>query len=161
MPSKKSGGARATKKKHSERDARRRRAAPAAPTPASAAPESAEDEIRDAGTERTRARWNEKEWLERYAALRLPPKDPDAAHEWLGKISQLLVAEAGSDPGPPPEQRREQMGRLIGVAVKAAEPAKLSAKLALYEKALQELRANAASVHSGAHGRARSSTPLS
>lgn len=80
------------------------------------------------------------ESLKRYARVgKVPKGKPEAAHQWLADIVLTAIHEAATDPGLPPEHRREQIGRLAAQAAKVLEPAKLSAKLAEYERALQEL----------------------
>lgn len=106
-----SGGSRAVKAKHDERDARRRR-----------------------------GKFSEKEWRARAIEHLgdVPIHDLEKLHEWTARAVALAMAEAIADPGPPLEQRREQIGRLAAQLSKAIEPAKLSERLERLEKALKE-----------------------
>jgi hypothetical protein len=79
------------------------------------------------------------DWLARYRALGPAPiGNPVKAHQWVADLEMLAVEEAANDPGLPPEQRREQVGRLAAHAVKVLDPAKLALKLAELERALEE-----------------------
>src|SRR5262245_40350194 len=109
---------------------------------------------------RRRHGWNESAWREKYSALGDPPSDPERAHIWIGQVGLLAMAEAADDPGPPAEQRREQIGRLAAQLVKVLEPAKLSAKLAEYEKALEELSAHGSPLDSRENSESRPPTSL-
>jgi hypothetical protein len=121
MPSKLSGGKRATKKKHDERDARRKRHG-----------------------------WKVTEWLKRYEGLtENRPTDPREMHEWAGQVLALTLAETVSDPGPSPESRREQTARIAAQFVKSLDGAKLSVELRELYEALKEGRNDAAREPSG------------
>lgn len=133
MSKRASGGARATQRKHDERATRRRR-----------------------------AKWNEKSWLAKYSALEQPPAVLEEAHEWIGRVALLMMAEAMTDPGPTAEARREQIIRALGQISKVLQPAVLSEKLRQYKRVLAELKKkHAASVGTGADGRARPGAALS
>lgn len=80
-----------------------------------------------------------RRWARKYKALGKRPKDPEQAHLWLASVACLAVEEAMLDPGPPPEQRREQVGRLVEKACKALDPAKLAARIGALEAALEKL----------------------
>jgi hypothetical protein len=80
-----------------------------------------------------------RSWRRRYKALGRRPKEAEAAHVWLASVAVLNVEEAMLDPGPPPEQRREQVGRLVEKACKALDPAKLAARISRLEEALEEM----------------------
>lgn len=92
------------------------------------------------------------------SALRKAPTNPEAGHEWLALVMLATVEEAINDPGLPPEQRRAEIGRLVSAAAKIMDPAKLSAKLALYEAAIEEL--HGAPVDRAQNGDARSDTAI-
>src|SRR4051812_23300645 len=113
-----SGGKRAVEKKHAERDA-----------------------------ERTRAVHGENHrelWLAEVAELGAPPTDPNAAHEWLARASICIVRATLRDVAIPPEQMRRDAMRQIEQASKVLDPAKLAAQLDELERALDELRLQAA-----------------
>jgi hypothetical protein len=134
VPSDKSGGARAVEKKHEERDARRRR-----------------------------GRWNEQAWREKYARLGPFPAELEGRFSWAAEFAALALVEAASDPGPPPEQRREQIIRGVAQLAKVLPAAELALKLRRYKSALAELKKprHGQSVDPRADGGPRPSTPLS
>ncbi len=112
---------------------------------------------------RTRGKWNEKQWRAQYQAVGPRPADPERAHLWVA--SKLLVAleECCEDPGPAPEHRREQLARIGAQLAKVLEPAKLVAKLAEYEEALEELErklSHGVSLDPGTDGAPGSPAPL-
>jgi hypothetical protein len=111
MPSKRSGGKRAVEKKHAERDARRRR-----------------------------HKFNEKAWRQKYEALGPPPTNAAAKFEWAAELASLAIHEAASDPGLPPEQRREQIIRGVAQLAKVLPSAELGADLRRFKKALDDLK---------------------
>jgi len=119
LPSKKSGGKRAVEKKHDERAARRRR-----------------------------GRWKEATWRARYAAAEAPT-DPRQAHEHVAKMVLIALEEAASDPGPPPEQRRDQIARIAAIFAKVNDPAELMAELRELYDALKKGSDGAAHEPSG------------
>lgn len=133
MPSDKSGGARAVEKKHEEREARRRR-----------------------------GRFDEKAWRKRYEALPMPAALEDR-FEWAANVAALAIAEAAADPGPPPEQRREQIVRAVAQLAKVLPSAELAAKLRRYKTAMEELKKprHGASVDPRADGGTRPPATLS
>ena len=104
--------------------------------------------VDDLTARRRRGRWKEAEWRKRYAELGALPKDPQLAHDWCAKMLLVAMAECAADPGPTPEQRREQLGRLGAQASKVLEPSKLAAKLTEYEELIEELK-RAASLNRG------------
>lgn len=106
MPSKKSGGKRATEKKHREREA-----------------------------ERNRSGCFREEWIAAVDALGEPSTDPNEAHEWLGSVAVLVVKFTIRDVALPPEQMRRDAMKQIEQAQKAIGSAKLAAELrTLYEE---------------------------
>lgn len=112
MPSKTSGGKRATEKKHRERDAARNRKS-------------------DYG-----ARWRAE-----YEKLGAPPSDAERAHAWLARVAVAVVKEAMQDMAMPPEQRRRDVMKFLEQASKVLDPAKLSEQLDELEQALEKLHA--------------------
>lgn len=124
MPSAKSGGKRAVEKKHAERDARRRR-----------------------------GKFKETEWRAKYAAHGPPPKLSAEKFEWAAELASLAIYEAASDPGLPPEQRREQIIRGVAQLAKVLPSAELAADLRRFKKAHDDLKKpkqHGAQVDSGA-----------
>lgn len=115
MPSKLSGGKRATIKKHKARKAARKRAAGGADP--------------------------KKAWLAKVAQLGGVPKSADAGHEWLGHVALLLVEATLTDVAVPPEQLRRDAMKQIEQASKVLDPAKLSEELEVLHKAFKELKA--------------------
>ena len=92
----------------------------------------------------------EDEWKAAVADLGPAPDDPVKAFTWTAKVLAFALQSAISDAGLPPEQRREQAGRIAPQLIKALEPARLAAQLEKYERALEEL--NAAPVDAPADG---------
>ena len=88
-----------------------------------------------------------------------PVGKPNAGHSWLADAMLIVIKSALHDVGLPLEQRREQAGRLVAQAAKVMEPAKLSAKLAEYERALEEL-SRATPVGQREDGESRPPSPL-
>jgi hypothetical protein len=131
MPVQASGGARELKRKHDERMARRRRMG-----------------------------FSEKDWIARYAALGPAPADPEKAHTWVARVCCLAIEECCADPGVPPEQRREQIGRLAAQAVKTIDPAKLAERLDRLDRA-QEETDYARAIPTGETGASREAASLS
>jgi len=81
-----------------------------------------------------------RRWLKRYRALGPAPQgNAERGHQWLADLALLALEEAARDPGVPPEQRREQIGRLAGQAAKVLDPAKLAERIAQLERALEQL----------------------
>lgn len=111
MPSSKSGGKRAVEKKHAERDARRRR-----------------------------HKFNEKAWREKYTKLGPPPAEPAKMFTWAADLASLAIHEAASDPGLPPEQRREQIIRGVAQLAKVLPSAEIAADLRRFKAALDALK---------------------
>lgn len=134
MPSKKSGGKRAVQKKHDERDARRRR-----------------------------HKFSEKAWREKALALGPFPADPEKRFAWAAEMAAQAIVEAANDPGPPPEQRREQIIRGVAQLAKVLPSAELAVKLRQYTRALAELKKqkNGASVDPRSDGGPRPPASLS
>jgi hypothetical protein len=134
MPSSKSGGKRAVEAKHAERDARRRR-----------------------------GKFAEKAWREKYSKLGPFPKEPEDRFTWAQEFAVLALIEAAADPGPPPEQRREQIIRGVAQLAKVMPAAELAMKLRRYEKAIAELKKpkHGAQVDPRAHGGTRPPASLS
>jgi hypothetical protein len=107
MPSKKSGGKRAVEKKHDERAARRRRGG-----------------------------FSEKAWLARYAKMGPAPAKEADKFVWAAELGSLAIEEAAADPGPPPEQRREQIIRGLAQLAKILPAAEIAADLRRFKAAV-------------------------
>jgi hypothetical protein len=116
MPSKLSGGKRATIKKHKEKKAARKRAA---------------------GGKNPGQAWRAKV-AQRLGAV---PKAAGDGHLWLGQAALLLVEETLTDTAVPLEQLRRDAMKQIEQASKVLDPAKLSEELELLHKAFKELKA--------------------
>jgi len=116
MPSKKSGGKRATEKKNREREAARSRD-----------PKFVEER------------------RQRLAAIadKATTGKAELSYGWLGDVAIELIRDALLDIGLPPEQQREQIGRLIAQAARCVDPARMAQKLEELERALEEARASA------------------
>lgn len=119
MPSKKSGGKRAVERKHRLREAERKRAGD-----------------------------YDAKWAAEYEKIGEPPADAERSYGWLAHVMVLTIYEAMHDVAMPPEQRREQIGRLVAQAAKVLDPAKLTEELEELERAREEL-INARTVPAG------------
>lgn len=146
MPSKKraSGGKRAAEKKRRLREAARARVT-----------------VEKKSTKKTGpVGWSKDDFVTKAKKLGLAPVGKaERGHTYIADVVLLAIQDAINDPGPEPEQRREQIGRLVAQAAKVMEPAKLSTKLAEFERALEELR-SASPISQGEDGATRPFAPL-
>lgn len=118
MPSKLSGGKRATIKKRKAQKAARKRAAGGADP--------------------------RKVWLGKVSSIGGVPKDADEGHNWLGRAALIIVEATLTDTAVPAEQLRRDAMKQIEQASKVLNPAKLSEELEVLHKAFKELKAKKA-----------------
>lgn len=72
-----------------------------------------------------------------------PPTDPGRGYAYLAKIMLAAIHDCLNDPGLPPEQQREQLGRLAAQTAKILEPADMSQQIADLEEALEKAQRDA------------------